>query len=62
MTLTLDFQGQILKMLYLRNGKADQHGMKGIGVDKMSYLVCDLELWLWPCQDFEGQILKEALL
>ena len=23
LTLTLDFQGQILKMLYLRNGRAD---------------------------------------
>ena len=29
MTLTLDFQGQILKMLYLRNGLADWHGRKG---------------------------------
>ena len=29
LTLNLDFQGQILKMLYLRHGKADWHGMKG---------------------------------
>ena len=29
-TLTLDFQGQILKMSYLRNGRTDQHGTKGI--------------------------------
>ena len=30
LTLTLDFQGKILKMLYLRNGRADWHGMKGM--------------------------------
>ena len=30
LTLTLDFQGQILKMLYLRNGRADRHGAKGM--------------------------------
>ena len=29
MTLTLDFQGQILKKSYLRNGMADWHGRKG---------------------------------
>ena len=34
-TLTLDFQGQILKMLYLRNGRADWHGTKGVWVDRM---------------------------
>ena len=28
LTLTLDFQGQILKMLYLRNGRVDWHGTK----------------------------------
>ena len=28
LTLTLDFQGQILKILYLRNERADWHGMK----------------------------------
>ena len=33
LTLTLDFQGQILKMLYLRNGRAEQHGTKGMWVD-----------------------------
>ena len=29
LTLTLDFQGQILKKSYLRNGMADWHGRKG---------------------------------
>ena len=31
-TLTLDFQGQILKLLYFRNGKVDSLGMKGMWV------------------------------
>ena len=35
LTLTLDFQGQILKMLYLRNWRADWHGTKGMWVDRM---------------------------
>ena len=48
MTLSLDFQGQILKMLYLRNGRTDWHGTKGIWVYRMLYLLCDLKLWLWP--------------
>ena len=48
MTLTLDFEGQILKMLYLGNGRADWHGTKGMWVDRMLFLLCDLELWLWP--------------
>ena len=30
LTLTLDFQGQILKMLYLRNGRADWRRTKGM--------------------------------
>ena len=36
MTLTLDFQGQILKKSYLRNGMADWYGTKGMWVDGMS--------------------------
>ena len=32
MTLTFDFQGKILKLLYLRNGKVDSFGMKGMWV------------------------------
>ena len=35
MTLTLDFQGQILKKSNLRNGLADWHGTKWMWVDRM---------------------------
>ena len=42
LTLTLDFQGQILKMLYLRNGRADWHGTKGMWVGRMLDPHCDL--------------------
>ena len=48
MTLTLDFQGQILKMLYVRNGRADWHGTKGMWVDRMLDPHCDFELWPHP--------------
>ena len=48
LTLTLDFQGQILKMLYLRNGRADWHGTKGMWVDRMLDPYCDFELWPYP--------------
>ena len=55
MTLTLDFQGQTLKMLYLRNGRAIWHGTKGMWVDRMFMMLdshCDLEFrpqpWPWP--------------
>ena len=52
LTLTLDFHGQILKMLYLRNGRADWHGMKGMWVDRMFDPCCDFQLsphpWPWP--------------
>ena len=48
LTLTIDFQGQILKMLYLRNGKADWRGTKGMWVDRMLDLHCDFELWPLP--------------
>ena len=48
LTLTLDLQGQILKMLYLRNGRADWHGTKGIWVDMMLDPRCDFELWPHP--------------
>ena len=52
LTLTLDFQGQILKMLYLRNWRADWHGTKGKWVDRMLDPHCDFELWshpwVWP--------------
>ena len=48
MTLTLDFEGQILKMLYVRNGRADWHGTKGMWVDRMLDPPCDFELWPHP--------------
>ena len=48
MTLTLDFQGQTLKMLYLRNGRANWHGTKGMWVDRMLDSHCDLERWPHP--------------
>ena len=52
MTLNLDFQGQILKMLYLRNRKADWRGTKGMWVDRMLHPLCDFQLsphpWPWP--------------
>ena len=63
---TLDFQGQILKMLYLRNGRADGHGTKGMWVDRMLDPNCDFELWPYPWPwltiDFQGQILKMPYL
>ena len=52
MTLTLDFQGQILKMLYLRNGMADWHGTKAMWIDRMLHSLCDFQYfphpWPWP--------------
>ena len=48
MTLALDFQGQILKMLYLRNGMADWHGTKGMWVDRMLHPLCNFQLWPQP--------------
>ena len=52
LSLTLDFQGQILKMLYLRNGRADWHGTKGMWVDRMLLPLCDFQRsphpWPWP--------------
>ena len=52
LTLTLDFQGQILKMLYLRNGLSDWHGIKGMWVDRMLDPCCNYQCpphpWPWP--------------
>ena len=65
MTFTLDFEGQIMKMMYLRNGMADWHGTKGMWVDRMLHPLCDFQLWPqpWPLTlDFQGQILKKSYL
>ena len=55
LTLTLDFQGEILKMLYPRNGGGgggDWHETEGMWVDRMLDPHCDFELlphpWPWP--------------
>ena len=53
MTLTtLDFRGQILKMLYLRNGRADWHGTKAMWINRMLHPLCDCQHsphpWPWP--------------
>ena len=53
LTLTLDFQGQILKMMYLRNGRADWHGTKGMWINRMLlHPLCDFQRsphpWPWP--------------
>ena len=47
LTLTLDFQGQILKILYLRNGRADWHGCE-------LYMMLDAQWdWPWAVSDFK---------
>ena len=53
MTLTLNFQGQILKRPYPRNGKTSSHGTKGIWVIRKSDPLCVFEFcldhpWPWP--------------
>ena len=48
MTLILDFQGQIMKKSYLRNGMADWHGTNGMWVDRMLDSHCDFKLWPHP--------------
>ena len=75
LTLTLDFQGQILKMLYIRNGRADWHGTKGCeSIGCYTHFVTfnfdlnhDLDLSTFPSPmtltlDFQGQILKKSYL
>ena len=48
LTLTLDFQGQILKMLYIRNGIPSWHGTKGMWVDRIVTFKRDLTHELDP--------------
>ena len=64
LTLTLDFQDQILKMLYLRNGRADWHGTKRVWIERMLHPLCDFNLnsTMTLTLDFQGQILKKSYL
>ena len=48
LTLTLDFQGQILKMLYFRNWRVNWHGTKEMWVDRRLDWHYDFELWPHP--------------
>ena len=48
LTLTLGFQGKILKMLYHRNGRDDWHGKKEMWVDRLLDPLCDFDLWFQP--------------
>ena len=64
MTLTLDFQGQILKKSYLRNGMADWHGPKRMWVDRMLDSHFDFKLWPHPMTltlDFHGTNIEIAV-
>ena len=47
-TLTLEFQGQILKKLYLWCGVPDWHENKGMWDDSNLDPLCDFELWPHP--------------
>ena len=57
MILTFDFQGKILKQLYLRSAKTDWPRMKRMWVDRLLDPLCDPELWPLT-SDMQGQILK----
>ena len=50
MAVTLDFQGKILKLMYLRNGRVDSLGMKGMWVGCSMGLTLDHVAWQieWP--------------
>ena len=48
LTLTLDFQGQILKIPYLRNGMPAWHGTKAMWIDRILDPHCDFEMWPHP--------------
>ena len=56
--MTLNFQGQILKMLYLGNGRAEWHGTKGMWFDRMLDSLCDFEVTSRLTLDFQGQFFK----
>ena len=46
--LDLGFSRSNFKNAVSREWEADWHGTKGMWVDKMLFLLCGLELWLWP--------------
>ena len=50
LTLTLDFEGHILKNLYHSNKRVDWHGTKRMWVDRMLDSSCDFKPWphSWP--------------
>ena len=48
MTLTLNFQGQIQNLLYLRQKWSDCHETKSKHIDWTLGLKCDHRVWLWP--------------
>ena len=45
LTLALDCQGQMFRILHIRNMRADSHGTKGMWVDRMLDPHCDFEVW-----------------
>ena len=61
--LDLGFSRSSFELLYLRNGRANWHGTKGIWVDRMLDPCCDFQCsplpWPWP-SIFQGQILKKS--
>ena len=48
MTLTLNFQGQILNLLYLTQKWSDCHETKSKHIDWTQGLKCDHGVWHWP--------------
>ena len=48
MTLTLNFQGQIWKLLYLSQKWTDCHETKSKHIDWTLGLKCDHQIWPWP--------------
>ena len=49
-TLTLNFQGQMINCLCLKNAGLDLHKTKAMWINWLSYFICDLGHWpcLWP--------------
>ena len=53
MTLTLNFQGQTLNLLYLSQKWSDCNETKSKHMDWTQGLKCDHQLWPWPWPDFD---------